>query len=469
MAQGGNWQNPTSIKTHPPITLTRTTIYKFMNSKLATLFECLLENEREPTPIHLTPSENVLSPLARLPFLLDVYNRYYLDDLRLFGRWFFPAGQGLGEIEESVLKPLLREITGAQHVNVRPISGINGMTVALASLTQPGHTIMSVAPDAGGHVSTRVVAERLGLNVVHLPMMNAHDIDLECLSKTLKQKTFQLVYLDQSVFLYPIDTMAVREVIDRVSPRTLLHYDSSHVNGLIFGKALSNPLDSGATSFGGSTHKTFPGPHKAFLATNDETIAKRFQATTDHFVSHHHMADVFSLAIALIEFRDCGGEQYAGLCMENARTFAKTLMTRGLRVGGRPDNPTGCHQVWVEVPESNDVVSLVNRLKRVGILANNFSGLPGIPRPAFRLSSAELTRRGAEENDVLEIAYAFSEILLNKESDDTVTTRVQRLRNKLVRPHFCFGQEDFLEFGMSSKTAEFLGSMVGDRPIFPRA
>jgi glycine/serine hydroxymethyltransferase len=342
------------------------------------------------------------------------------------------------------------------------------MTVALAGLTQPGDTIMSVAPDDGGHVSTRVVAERLGLNVVHLPMVNVHDIDLECLCKTLKQKTFQLVYLDQSVFLYPIDTMAVREVIDCVSPCTLLHYDSSHVNGLIFGKVLPNPLASGATSFGGSTHKTFPGPHKAFLATNDEQIAKRFQTATDHFVSHHHMADVLSLTIALIEFRNCGGEKYAGLCIENARRFAKTLATRGLRVGGRADNPTGCHQVWVEVPENNDVASLVNRLKSVGIIANNFGRLPGIPRPAFRLSSAELTRRGAEEIDILEIADVFSEILLNKGSDNAVVTRVQQLRNKLVRPRFCFGQEAFLEFGISPKAAEFLGSMVGEGLIFSR-
>ena len=75
--------------------------------------------------------------------------------------------------------------------------------------------------------------------------------------------------------MFPIDPQPIRNLIDKLSPETILHYDSSHINGLIFGKALFNPLTRGAHCYGGSTHKTLPGPHKGFLAMNELSIAKR--------------------------------------------------------------------------------------------------------------------------------------------------------------------------------------------------
>src|SRR5690349_6191498 len=118
--------------------------------EIAALFQRLKRHQAHAEEaIHLTASENVLSPLARLPFGMDLHARYFLDDLRLFGTWCFPAGAEPGAIEQEILTPVLAELAGASHVNVRPISGINCMTIALAALTSPGQTLLSV-PVASG-------------------------------------------------------------------------------------------------------------------------------------------------------------------------------------------------------------------------------------------------------------------------------------------------------------------------------
>lgn len=348
--------------------------------------------------LHLTPPENTMSPLARLPFVLDGYGRYHFS-----GKYNFHGARELGAIEQQILIPLLRKQARARHVNVRPLSGINCMTAAIAGLCPPGGTVLSVPADAGGHMSTPAVIERLGARVMDLPMRDPHEVDLAALEALLRGHQPSLVYLDQSSQLFPIDPRPIRDLLDRWSPRTLIHLDSSHTNGLILAGALPNPLERGADCFGGSTHKTLPGPHKAFLATNSADVAARLHPHLENLISQHQMAAIASLAITLIELEECGGAEYAAAVLANARALAVALDRRGLDVAARARGFTGCHQVWLALPGDADVETCVEGLYRAGLVVNSFDGLPGLPRPALRLSVAEVTRLGADEADIDEL------------------------------------------------------------------
>ncbi len=408
-------------------------------TKLSNLNECAR------SAINMTPSENILSPLARLPFILDAYSRYFLDDLRLFGKWCFPGGKELGEIEQDILIPLLKTMTGASYVNVRPISGINCMTIALAALAKINDIILTVPVEVGGHPSTRVVAERLGLSVKHIPFQNTFDIDYERLEALLSQCKPRLIYIDQSTQLFPIDPYRIRQLVNAVSSDTIIHYDSSHINGLILGGALFNPLKNGAHSFGGSTHKTLPGPHKGFLATNDKEIAMKFLDTTDHFVSHHQMASVISLTITLIEMQECLGVDYAKQSISNAKQFAKSLSENDFIVSGKERDFSECHQVWAFPREHNKTELLSNKLSQLGIITNNFSALPAIKNNAFRFSLSEFTRMGGTEADVKNVAKIIADTLScvnEKKNDGALRKRVKILREKINTPSFCYRLED---------------------------
>ncbi|KRV46487.1 hypothetical protein AQ490_11350 [Wenjunlia vitaminophila] len=395
--------------------------------------------------LNLTPSENTMSPLARVPLVCDVYSRYFFDHLRLLGSWSFYGGLEPGRIELDILVPLLRELAGAAHVDVRPISGLNCMTVALAALCPRGGTVYTVPLASGGHMSTPVVADQLGLRTVPLPMDRHHDVDPDRLADLLRRDPADLIYLDQSTQLFPLDAGPVRDLADRLSPRTLIHYDSSHVNGLVLGGAVPNPLRRGAHTFGGSTHKTLPGPHKGFLATDDEELAKRIGAVADHLVSHHHLGEVVSLAVTLLELRDRDGAGYARKVIDNARVFARTMHRHGRTVAAADRGFTGCHQVWVRAGAGVDPHRAADRMYAQGLLVNKLDGLPGLDGTSFRLSVAEVTRLGAGAEHASALGEVVAALLGDEDADRTAD--IARLRSSLSHPRYCYTSDEVERMG----------------------
>lgn len=401
--------------------------------------------------ISLVASENVLSPLAKLPFLLDIHSRYFLDDLPRFGRWYFPNGSSIGKVEQEILIPLVSKMFNAAHVNIRPISGMNCMITVLTALTQPGETVFTIPFENGGHASTTTIIKQFGRKIEYIPFENAYDIDYPRFKELLKKFVPALIYLDQSNLLFPIDPQPIRDLIEDISPKTILHYDSSHTNGLIAGKALFNPLERGAHCMGGSTHKTLPGPHKGLLATNDQTIAMNIQNSANHFISHHHSSSVLSLAVTLIEMKWCNGEQYAKDTVKNAKIFAETLTENGFYVAGKERNYTACHQIWAYPHRCDDIYRFYNQLTAVGIITNLFDSLPGISQPGFRFSVAEITKLGATENDVRCLAFLIAKILKSTATTFSLQEEVKGFSRRLSIPKFCFGADDFNKTTMSEK------------------
>ena len=409
--------------------------------------------------VNFTPSENVLSPLARLPFVLDGYSRYFFD----YFRDSFVSGLEIGRAQIEIIEPVLRSMAHAKYVDVRPLSGMSCATIAIGALCSAGGVAVTVPAESGGHTSTDAVAGRFGIRVLPLPMRDVHFVDLDRLEDLLSKVKPNLIYLDQSSLLFPIDPAPIRSLIEIRSPETILHVDSSHTNGLILGGALMNPLDRGAHSFGGSTHKTLPGPHKGFLATNDSGIRDRFSAIAYHFVSHHHLAATVSLGVTLLEMRDCGGEKYAKLVIENAIQFAGRLSARGIPVAGAVNGFTGCHQVWVMAGDGVDVFGVAKRMYRQGILVNLFRELPGLDSPALRLSLAEVTRMGATVRDIDALVEIFSRLLSGSVED--VSDEVASISARLSKPQFCFTSHALTGMGSESSllpVMDLLASFRGD-------
>ena len=388
--------------------------------------------------INLTPSENTLSPLSRLPFVLDAYSRYFLDDLRLFGDWSFPSGKDLGDIEQNMLQPTLKDLGKAKYINVRPISGINCMTIALAAFSEPGDTLYSIPMSAGGHPSTINVAEGLGLKVKDVPFFNAFEIDLTKLENKLVEDNPSILYIDQATFLYPIDPRPIRNIIDRHELKTIIHYDSSHLNGFIFGGATENPLEAGAHCYGGSTHKTFPGPHKGFLATNDQELNALILEKSDHFVSHHHMASVVSLAISLLEFKNNDGTKYIEQVVANTKYFCELIdKNKKYVILNHNNKNTETHQIWLTTKNPKKAREVERKLRYVGIILNCFPGLPGFNHTSYRLSVAEFTRFGANKDSIKELVKCFDMILDTDVNLDLVKNKVSKLRNENSKIQYC--------------------------------
>jgi len=384
---------------------------------LEEILEVLEQHERQAAHVlNMVPAENSMSTVAKLPMLLDVYHRYLFNVAEAPDEWNFRGAQGVARLEAQALA-LLRELTGAEYVNLRPLSGLHGMTLVLSALGNgPGSTVLSVAPEQGGHYATASLAARLGLRTYFMTGPDAHTIDFEHLANALLEHRPALVYIDQSNCLFPLDVRKLSEVVHLTAPGTLVHVDCSHWMGLVLGRQMPNPLEVGADSFGGSTHKSFPGPQKAIFATHREDLSKRFYQAQYEMISSHHLAGAISLGLALLEFKQRGGLQYAATMVENTLEFGRQLHARKVPVVATDRGFSAGHQLWIRTALMGvDAFQASERLYRVGIRVNAFPGLPGIPEPVLRIGLNEATYLGLLPEDMATLAETFTEALMGRE------------------------------------------------------
>ncbi|ANV74419.1 aminotransferase class V-fold PLP-dependent enzyme [Bacillus cereus] len=401
--------------------------------KLSQALDLLIYNEEvSHQTINMVPSENYASVLSRIPLLLDVYNRYFFNVEQDEDHWNFRGAQNVADLESKLAISLLKELTTAKHVNLRPISGLNCMALVLNALGKnTGNNIMIVSPEQGGHYATQQLAESFGLNVTLITGVDAHTIDFDDLAYKLSMEKIDLIYIDQSNCLFPIDVKDLVQTVRKVSPETIVHIDVSHWMGLILGKSMPNPLDEGADSFGGSTHKTFPGPQKAIFCTNRSDLAKLVSEAQYYMLSSHHFGGVLSLALALLEFKECNGTHYAQQVIANSKKLAANLNQYGFDVKGASKGFTCGHQIWMSTNNTGvDSFEASKRLYNVGIRVNVFDNLPGAPESILRLGVNEITRFGASISDMDELSQIMYDAISNNGSPEEIKSRVNKLRNQ---------------------------------------
>lgn len=400
------------------------------NFDMTTIDDIIAHQEAYKKRLYLVPSENSPSIAARLAFLTDLLNRYYFS-LQEHRHWAFPGNEFIEKIYERC-KSLLREATGAKFINIRPISGVNAMTIALASLVKIGETVASIAPENGGHAITAAISKRLGLCSVYLPYnQDIFAVNIEALPEFINREGVSLIYLDQAQILFP---HKLREMRERIPETTKIYYDGSHVMGLIFGNNFQNPLKEGADFLGGSTHKTIPGPHKGFIATNDAKWQEWINGYSKVFVSHDHGGDIAALTIVLEEMHD-RWPQYAKQVVMNAKHLAQKLDEKGFVVIAKHLGFTQSHQLWIDTHPNIDAFEAVLALARCNIIANTIRAPSLTDRLAVRLGVQEVTYCGANEQTMDKIADLFEEILLKKSvSEEEIRKRVADLKSGLLPP-----------------------------------
>lgn len=374
----------------------------------AVLRQATVHHESGRGRVHLVPSENALSLAARVPHLMDAVVRYAFPGPVNEENWAWPGRGALLDIERAAAVRLGRQLV-ARHVNLKPVSGVSALTVALSALTRPGDTVLNLAERDGGHGSTTFVGARFGARMVGLPVdPTSLTVDLDALAAQLGDGPRpRLVYLDAFMCLFPTDLPGLRQV---VGPHTVIHYDASHTLGLIAGGAWRNPLAAGADSLGGSTHKTYPGPHKGLLATNDAALATRLDEHGAHFVSHHHPADVVALAVAAAEMDD-RGTAYAHRTVANARRLGAALAAGGFSVCGEKHGFTDCHQLWVDIAPLMDAEEASRRLFAAGVVVNAIP-LPHVTAPAgLRMGVQEVSWHGMGAAEMDELAAIVTAVL----------------------------------------------------------
>lgn len=393
----------------------------------------------------LIASENITSNTVRMLLASDLSHRYAEGDV---GRRFYQGCKYIDEIEERAIR-YAQELFEAEHVNVKPISGVNANIAALFALTSPKDRVMALSIPDGGHISHSrfsIPAIR-GLTLETFPFdAKEMNIDVAKMLKKIKLKKPSLLLFGGSLFLFPHPISEAREVADEVGARIV--YDASHVLGLMAGKKFQDPLREGADVIASSTHKTFPGPQGAIILCREDLKEKIDKAVFPGTVSNHHLHHVAGLAVTLAEMLQFG-EAYASQIITNAKVLAQSLYEEGFDVLCEHKGFTESHQIAINVLKQGGGAEVAKKLERANIITNK-NLLPSDKDPeeptGIRIGVQELTRIGMKESEMREIASLIGRVIIANADETKVKEDVIELRKGFQHVQYCFDGKDAYKF-----------------------
>lgn len=389
---------------------------------------------RRDSCLNLQPSENFLSPQVLDLLGSDLASRYTLPWGAEYQGAFLKNAYGgtryLDEIE-GVGEGLAREIFGAMHASLKPLSGhVAGMLLLLAT-TGPGDRILVVDSKHGGYdgyMPSNTPQLLGGRRVDFLPFReDAWRLDTNAAIRKIEKVKPKLVLLGQSFLLFPYDLEPLREAADRVG--AILGYDGSHVLGLIAGGEFQRPLREGAHILVGSTHKSLFGPQGGLILTNDAQLweeAKRNMLW--RLFDNAHWNRIAGVAQALAEHKRFG-RAYAKQVVRNAKAFAAALAERGFPLRFKEQGYTESHQVLLDEAGMKETLRMTPQEFSTAMEGSNL-----IVDAVARLGTNEVTRLGATEREMVEIAELMEQVVAGKSVKREVLALRSRLRLRYAFP-----------------------------------
>jgi glycine hydroxymethyltransferase len=374
------------------------------------------EERRQRTTIQLIASENFASA-AVLAAAGSVLTNKYSEGYP--GKRYYGGNAEVDRIED-LARRRLRELLGAEHVNVQPHSGANANAAVYLALLEPGDTVLAMRLDQGGHLTHGSPVNFSGrlFNFVPYGVTPASSdgegerIDLDSLARLAREHRPKLIVAGATAYPRVIDPAPFREIADEVGAYFM--FDAAHVIGLIAGGAHPSPIGvADVVTF--TTHKTLRGPRSGAIACREELGAAIDKAVFPGLQGGPLEHVIAAKAVAFREAAQPSFADYAHQVVANAKALATTLADEGFRlVTGGTDN----HLVLVDLRTFDPDLTgkaAQSALERAGIIANR-NQIPGDPRSAFvtsglRLGSAAETTAGMGEEEMELIGRLIARVL----------------------------------------------------------
>ncbi len=405
------------------------------------IFDVLqLETRRLQDNLELIASENFVS-LAVLEAAGSVLTNKYAEGYP--GKRYY-GGCEYVDMAEEIAKHRLKQIFGAEYVNVQPHSGSQANMGVFMALLQPGDKILGLSLDHGGHLTHGSPVNFSGkiYNAVGYPLnKETKQLDYNIIEDlTIKEKP-KLIIAGASAYSREWDYKKFREIADKVG--AFLLCDMSHPAGLIAKGLLNNPLPfcDVVTS---TTHKTLRGPRggvimmgkdrenpigiKTLKGDRLKLMSELFDGTIMPGIQGGPLMHIImSKAVAFGEVMDKSFETYAKQVMKNASRLSDELIKRGFDViSGGTDN----HLMLLDLTNksiSGKKAELT--LGAAGITVNKnmipFDTKSPFVTSGVRIGTPAITTRGMKEEQMVQIADFIDNAIENVE-DEALLRSVKR-------------------------------------------
>jgi len=381
---------------------------------------------------NLIASENVTSPAVAALLMNDFSHRYGdYEGIDLNSRKYL-GNRYIVQMERKC-QDLARALFGAEHVDLRPLSGHVAGIAPLLALAKPGEIVLELSQECGGHRLAGKMVNCPLIQICTLPIpfdVDQFNIDVRQTLNLIENEKPRFVILGSSTFLFPHPVADLRRGITALGVGTYLQYDASHVLGLMAGKRFQNPLGEGADLITSSTHKTLGGPQGGLVLTNSGTISEAVgKALQPGLLSNHHLHRLPALCQTFHEWSEKNGAD-ADRIIVASRALAAALERRGVPMVASHLGYTASHTILIQTKQFGPAKDLARELENGDIIAGACR-LPGKWGPdGLRLGTQEVVRRGMKAEDMEEVAAVIAGILKREIDCQSAKKRVNALARK---------------------------------------
>ena len=360
------------------------------------------EHQRQLKGMELIASENFVSDEvmnAMGSYLTNKYAEGYP------GKRYYGGCQVVDKVENLAIDRV-KQLFGAEFVNVQPHSGAQANQAVLLAILKPGDTFMGLDLDQGGHLSHGSAVNTSGILYNHIGYHLCREtgrVDYDEMEKLALENKQKLIIGGGSAYSREWDYERMRKIADAVG--AILLVDMAHPAGLIAAGLLKNPVKY-AHIVTTTTHKTLRGPRGGIIM-----MGKDFE---NPWGLKTKKGDLKKMSMLL-----------------NSAVLAEDLIGYGFDiVSGGTDNHSMLLDLRPKYPELTGKVAEA-ALVAADITANK-NAVPYDERSAFqtsglRLGTAAMTTRGAKEDMMHLVAELINEVLADPENEQVIA----RVREKV--------------------------------------
>lgn len=356
----------------------------------------------------LNPVENIPTRAHLLPASSFLHGLYNSDKIRNESQMVetkiqFAGRERISFDVVSIYKKWAK-LLGAEDLTMRLLSGLHSHMVIFMAIGDIGDTIMLLPEEAGGHMSTNRILQRLGYHIIPMAIDNdGHKVDVESTLALYRKYTPKFLFIDRSEGLcYEDFTLLISKI------NCYCIFDASQYLSNILAGQFKNPFDQGFNLVISTIHKNFPGPQRAIAFTKkNDTQWQLLKNKLSTYVSNMHVFSIYSAGLILEEFELI--KVYALKMTKNAYLLEKELHKRGLPVIQRKCHETNTHHIWVSLPIKREAFELFRNLEKCGLLTN-YRYLPYGLGFGLRLGTSAATYSGLTELHIASLADIISKI-----------------------------------------------------------
>ncbi len=379
------------------------------------------EARRETDKLRLIASENYVSRAvleATGSILTNKYSEGYANK-----RYY--EGQQVIDRVETLAVDRLKQLFGADHVNVQPYSGSPANLAVYLAFCQPHDPVVGLALPAGGHLThgwtvsiTGMYFKSYGYGV----RKQDHRIDFDEVRALAREHKPKLLWCGTTAYPRILEFDKFREIADEVG--AILCADIAHIAGLVAGGVHPSPIGI-ADVVTSTTHKTLRGPRGGIIMCKGEHAKTIDRAVFPGLQGGPHNHTTAGIAVAAKEALNPSFKTYASQIVANAKALAEALLSHGFAlVTGGTDN----HLILVDLtPKGVGGKPAARALDKAGIVCN-YNSIPFDPRKPFdpsgiRLGTAALTSRGMGPSEMQRLA-SFMNQVVSAPDDEALLNRI---------------------------------------------